>query len=165
MSCVTSALALRKGVRRDLTDLCDLCSAAAKTLEQESGVALEHPSIQAFRTAVLTGDWRNAERLLLDGLMYSAARRAPNSANGTAAVAETNGVGINGTNGVSQTAQIESVLRAPESRGWEYIKSLLLQQRYLELLEAKHTQKALSLLRSRLAPLNFGADRLQQLSR
>lgn len=35
---------------------------------------MEHPSIVAFRQAVLKGDWKNAERLLIDGLKYGASR-------------------------------------------------------------------------------------------
>ena len=37
-------------------------------------MTLEHTSIVSFRKAVLSGDWKNAERLLLDGLKYGAAR-------------------------------------------------------------------------------------------
>lgn len=44
------------------------------------------------------------------------------------------------------------------------IKFLLHQQRYLELLEAQQTKKALSVLRDRLAPLNHGSEKLHQLS-
>ena len=90
----------------------------------------------------------------------------------------------NGFTHASQQVQIDSVLRSPETKSWEvscdevtaecrprltllsfqYIKFLLHQQRYLELLEAKQTKKALSVLRSRLAPLNYGSGRLQELS-
>lgn len=45
------------------------------------------------------------------------------------------------------------------------LRFLIRQQRYLELLEARQTRKALSVLRDRLAPLNHGSDRLHQLSR
>lgn len=48
--------------------------ASAKTLESESGIILEHTSIIAFRKAVLSGDWKNAERLLIDGLTNGARR-------------------------------------------------------------------------------------------
>ncbi|KDN53451.1 WD40 repeat-like protein [Tilletiaria anomala UBC 951] len=176
-----STVDAREFVRLTLQSLRDLgLESAAKALEQESGVTLEHPSINAFRGAVLTGDWRNAERLLLDGLMYSASRRPHSSVTVAVTAAQADG-GKNGApsasssgvmNGVGHSAapahapavQIESVLRSPETRNWEYIKFLIQQQRYLELLEAKQTAKALSLLRRRLAPLNYGSERLQQLS-
>lgn len=48
---------------------------SARALEAEAGVASEHPSITAFRNAVLQGDWKNAERFLLDGLAYAASRK------------------------------------------------------------------------------------------
>lgn len=47
----------------------------ARALEVEAGVASEHPSITAFRSAVLHGDWKNAERFLMDGLAYAASRK------------------------------------------------------------------------------------------
>jgi hypothetical protein len=52
---------------------------SAKSLEAESGITLEHTSIVAFRKAVLSGDWKNAERLLIDGLKYGASRLAGTS--------------------------------------------------------------------------------------
>lgn len=46
----------------------------------------------------------------------------------------------------------------------QHIKFLIDQQRYLELLEARHMKRALSILRDRLAPHNAGSDRLHHLS-
>jgi hypothetical protein len=143
-----------------------LFRSSAKSLEVESGVTLEHTSIVAFRKAVLSGDWKNAERLLIDGLKYGASRLAGTS------------------RGATSSADVSSVLRDAHFGGLDVscllcvgsaytlltislqsIKFLLHQQRYLELLEARQTRKALSILRDRLAPLHHGSDRLHQLSR
>ncbi|UZJ55348.1 hypothetical protein CBS101457_004668 [Exobasidium rhododendri] len=117
---------------------------SAKALEAESGVMLEHTSIVGFRKAVMAGDWKNAERLLVDGLKYAATRMT----------ASTHPMAVD----------LDVVLRDPQSRGLDSIKFLLHQQRYLELLESRQTRKALSVLRKRLAPLNHGSERLHQLS-
>jgi hypothetical protein len=61
---------------------------------------LEHTSITAFRKAVLTGDWKNTERLLLDGLKYGASKMAGSSRMGS-----------------SSTTDVDVVLRDPYSRG------------------------------------------------
>jgi hypothetical protein len=142
-----------------------LSRSSAKSLEAESGIMLEHTSIIGFRKAILSGDWKNAERLLIDGLKYGATKIAAMTR--------------------SLPMDIDVVLRDPQCRGLDVsagtesrkpsllkssvllqsIKFLLHQQRYLELLEARQTRKALSILRNRLAPLNHGSDRLHQLSR
>ncbi len=90
----------------------------------ESGVALEHPSIQAFRQAVLGGDWRNAERLLLDGLKAGRRAGVPAAQNGTGA----NGTSANGNGELHNNSmpsvfghqsQVEGMLRSPETKGWD----------------------------------------------
>ncbi|CAO1625466.1 unnamed protein product [Sympodiomycopsis kandeliae] len=120
---------------------------SARNLEVEAGVTLEHPSIRAFRSAVLNGDWRNAERLLIDGLNYAAAK-SPSTSSAA----------------LSSTREYDGVLRDPLNKPLNSIRFLLQQQRYLELLEAGHVQKALSVLRDRLTPLHHGSERLHQLS-
>lgn len=72
---------------------------SAKTLEAESGIALEHTSIISFRKAVLSGDWKNAERLLVDGLKFGARRLAA------------------GGKSAASSADVSSVLRDPQSKG------------------------------------------------
>ncbi|CAO1634740.1 unnamed protein product [Parajaminaea phylloscopi] len=125
---------------------------SAKTLESEAGVSLEHPSISAFRTAVLAGDWRNAERFLIDGLTSGARRSA--SSSGTASLPSSS----------SSSPDLSTVLQDPTSVSLDSIKFLLHQERYLELLEAGHNKKALSILRDRLTPLSHGSQRLHLLS-
>lgn len=74
-----------------------LTRSSAKELEAESGIMLEHTSILGFRKAVTSGDWKNAERLLIDGLKYAATRLT--------AVTR------------SLPVDLDSVLRDPQSRG------------------------------------------------
>lgn len=126
---------------------------------------------------MLQGDWRNAEPLLLEGLTSGAARVAARQGAGRSRIASSGGAGS------TSAPNLDVALRAPESKGLDVstlatrtggmglnratqsIKFLLHQQRYLELLEARQTKKALSILRERLAPLNRGSERLHQLSR
>lgn len=60
---------------------------------------LEHTSIIAFRKAVVSGDWKNAERLLIDGLNYGARRVM-----GSAKIAPS-------------SSDLDCILRDPQSRG------------------------------------------------
>lgn len=104
---------------------------------------------------MLNGDWRNAERLLIDGLNYSAAKLIPQNGASDAP----------STSASTATVDYSEVLRDPVNRPIESIRFLLQQQRYLELLEGGQVQKALSILRERLTPLHHGTERLHQLSR
>ena len=149
---------------------------AAKTLETESGIILEHPSITAFRTAVLSGDWRNAERLLIDGLTYAAKRiQASRSSRGAAAGGSSleappssstasSSVSLAGTLESPQQDLIDSVLRRPDLVSLRSIRFMLQKQRYLELLEARQTKKALNVLREKLTPLSHDTSQLHLLS-
>ncbi|SPO23831.1 uncharacterized protein UTRI_03641_B [Ustilago trichophora] len=147
---------------------------AAKTLEAESGVTLEHPSITAFRTAVLSGDWRNAERLLIDGLTYAARRiqAARGSGSGGSMSLEAPASSSTGSSSLSLPATLESpsqdlidsVLRRPDLVSLRSIRFMLQKQRYLELLEARHTKKALNVLREKLTPLSHDTSQLHLLS-
>lgn len=82
---------------------------SAKSLESESGIALEHTSIVSFRKAVLSGDWKNAERLLVDGLKFGARRLAA------------------GSKSAAPSADVSSVLRDPQSKGLD-VSALLLRR-------------------------------------
>ncbi|EPQ30427.1 uncharacterized protein PFL1_01953 [Pseudozyma flocculosa PF-1] len=149
-----SAIDKRELVRLTLQSLRDLgFESSAKALEAESGLTLEHPSITAFRGAVLSGDWRNAERLLIDGLNY-AARKA---SRGHVRIASNGG-------GEPSTLPLDSVLRRPDVTGLDSIRFMIQRQRYLELLEARQTKKALSVLRDRLTPINQDTEQLHLLS-
>ncbi|TKY89293.1 hypothetical protein EX895_001824 [Sporisorium graminicola] len=148
--------------------------AAAKTLETESGITLEHPSITAFRTAVLSGDWKNAERLLIDGLTYAARRiqasRSSSSGGGPSLEAPppsstaSSSLSLPGTLEPPHHDLIDSVLRRPDLVSLRSIRFMLQKQRYLELLEARHTKKALNVLREKLTPLSHDTQQLHLLS-
>lgn len=98
---------------------------AAKTLEQDSGIALESETVTRFRAAILAGDWSLAESLLT---------MLPGNDD-------------------------------PESTDLLQAQFLIRQQKFLELLEAQKTMKALHVLRNELTPLGQSIDRLHQLSR
>ncbi|PWN48685.1 WD40 repeat-like protein [Violaceomyces palustris] len=150
----------------------------AKSLEAESGLTLEHPSITAFRSAVLSGDWRNAERLLVDGLTYGATRQRSSRYLGLAGSSNlASGVSLDSTRAstgipffVRPKLTLDArlcVFLSPRRQTRieiQSIKFMLHQQRYLELLEAGQTKKALSVLRDKLTPLNQGTHQLHQLS-
>ncbi|CDU26433.1 uncharacterized protein SPSC_06627 [Sporisorium scitamineum] len=153
--------------------------AAAKTLETESGITLEHPSITAFRTAVLSGDWRNAERLLIDGLTYAAKRiqASRSSSNGggggvggpsldapPSSSTASSSLSLSGTLESPHQDLVDSVLRRPDLVSLRSIRFMLQKQRYLELLEARQTKKALNVLREKLTPLSHDTQQLHLLS-
>ncbi len=149
---------------------------AAKTLENESGFTLEHPSITAFRTAVLSGDWRNAERLLIDGLTYAAKRIQASRSTSSGATdgpllealpsssAGSSSLSLPVTQETPNQDLIDSVLRKPHLVSLRSIRFMLQKQRYLELLEARQTKKALTVLREKLTPLSHDTSQLHLLS-
>ncbi|KAL9933668.1 hypothetical protein V8E36_007326 [Tilletia maclaganii] len=174
----------REFIRLALQSLRDLgLESAAHALEQESGVTLEHPSITAFRSAVVSGQWKNADRLLMDGLRHAAARSQRHASSSSSCKAATSvavstsgssslappstsssGRALGSSSSSSSSVNVNCVLRDPETQSLESIKFALQQQRFLELLEAGQNKKALSVLRDRLTPLNYGSERLHQLS-
>ncbi|KAN0064822.1 hypothetical protein ACQY0O_001879 [Thecaphora frezii] len=148
-----STIDKRELVRLTLQSLRDLgYESSAKALESESGLTLEHPSITAFREAVVSGDWRNAERLLIDGLNYAARKASGNLRR------------IATSNGEGPAVSLDCVLREPLVTSLDSIRFMIQRQRYLELLEAKQTKKALSVLRDRLTPINQDTKELHLLS-
>ena len=99
---------------------------AAESVSRDSGYQLESPTVAAFRTAVLDGEWRRAEELLL-GATYSAGDRW----------LELQGNGLVLAPGADRNLM----------RVW------LRQQKFLELLERRETAQALAVLRHELTPL------------
>lgn len=110
---------------------------AAGTLSQESGYDLESPTVAAFRSAVLNGEWNEAEDLLF----------------GTAGPAGQDPTGAHVTGLVLQEGVDKNVMRF-----W------LRQQKFLELLEERDTGRALMVLRSELTPLYQDTSKLHFLS-
>jgi len=119
---------------QSLTDLG--YNGAAASLSQESGYDLESPAVAAFRSAVLQGEWAEAEELLFAGST------------------EEGGVSINGNGLVLQEGVDKNVMRF-----W------LRQQKFLELLEQRDTGRALMVLRAELTPLYQDTSKLHFLSR
>ena len=107
---------------------------AADSVSKDSGYELESPTVAALRTAVLSGAWPEAEDLLLHAV-------------------ESEGHG-DGGNGL--------VLAAGSDR--DGMRFWVRQQKYLELLEQRDTNRALAVLRSELTPLNNDTSKLHFLS-
>lgn len=124
---------------------------AAQTLSHESGYELESSSASAFRAAVLSGRWSEAEALLFSDKQEARAR----------AISLANGSEI--TNGHSQT---RSTSRLALSSGADRDEMLFLirQQKYLELLERGEANAALFCLRQELQPLHQDQRQLHALS-
>lgn len=107
---------------------------AAESVSRQSNFALESPTVAAFRSAVLSGSWREAEDLLLG----AASSDAPgNQGNGL-------------------------VLAHGSDRN--VMKFWLRQQKFLELLEQRDSRRALAVLRGELTPLSHETQRLHFLS-
>lgn len=119
---------------QSLTDLGH--NAAASALSQESGFDLESPTVAKFRSAVLEGEWSQAETLLFGS------------------VPEEGGVNIDGEGLVLQEGVDKNIMRF-----W------LRRQKFLELLEQRDTGRALMVLRAELTPLNQDIGNLHFLSR
>lgn len=126
---------------------------AAGTLSRESGFELEVPSVAAFRTAIQTGDWSEAEALLF-GRRQESAPRIPNLSNPL----------------WTKTSQSSSpdvyTAGLPLSDGANRHEMLfrMRQQKYLELLEQGQLEAALMVLRQELTPLHQDVLRLHTLS-
>lgn len=131
---------------------------AAGALVKESGFTLEGPTVAAFRSAVLKGDWAEAEELLFGTTSYD------------------NGGGIDlGGSGVyskswaksRSTTSVHHTGGLPLAEGANRDEMLfwLKQQKYLELLERRDLGKALMVLRQELTPLHQDVSRLHTLSR
>ncbi|KAH0562255.1 hypothetical protein GP486_003051, partial [Trichoglossum hirsutum] len=115
---------------------------AAGALSQESGYQLESPSVAAFRSAVLRGQWADAEELLFG--------ETPNDRGG-----------VNIRNLKSGT---ESGLVLAEGANANEMLFLMRQQKFLEFLEERDLGRALGVLRTELTPLNQDVAKLHALS-
>lgn len=111
---------------------------AAGALSHESGYELESPTVAAFRSAVLQGEWAEAEDLLFGASLPSS------------------------EGGVSLGA---SALTLAEGADRNVMRFWLRQQKFLELLEQRDTGRALNVLRTELTPLNQDTSKLHFLSR
>lgn len=133
-------------------------SDAAGALVKESGFTLEGPTVAAFRTAVLNGDWAEAEELLF----------------GTNSYSNDGGIHLDNAAGYSKSwAKSRSIAQSHRAEGLPLAEGAnrdemlfwLKQQKYLELLERRDLGKALMVLRQELTPLHQDVGRLHILSR
>jgi WD repeat-containing protein 26 len=107
---------------------------AAESVSRDSGCELESPTVAAFRTAVLSGSWMEAEQLLLGATLSE----------------------VPGGQGNGLVLAVGSDRNA--MRFW------LRQQKFLELLEQRDTTRALAVLRGELTPLYNDTSKLHFLS-
>ena len=117
---------------------------SAERLVQESGYEFESGSVAAFRSAVLQGQWLEAESILFGPL--------PSDPGG----------GVSIMNGDSRN--IDGLLLA-DGVDKDDIKFRIRRQKYLELLEERNLAGALLVLRQELTPLHREVGQLHILSR
>ncbi|KAH8702015.1 WD domain protein [Talaromyces proteolyticus] len=113
---------------------------AAASLSRESGYELESPAVAAFRSAVLDGQWAEAEHILLESFES------------------------NEDNPADGPSPVWGRLALAESADKNEMLFLLRQQKFLELLEARDLGAALMVLRQELTPLNHNIAQLHALS-
>lgn len=118
---------------------------AASALTRESGYELESPAVAAFRSAVLNGEWSEAENILNQAF-------------------HSDGLGKTVSNDDDRSGRGEKLLLAENADKNEML-FYLRQQKFLELLEARDLGAALMVLRGELTPLNYDIGRLHALSR
>ncbi|KAI9676439.1 MAG: hypothetical protein M1817_000596 [Caeruleum heppii] len=116
---------------------------AAGALTRESGLEVESPVVGAFRSAILHGEWTEAETLLSD--------QPPPDSGG--------GVRLPTTNDPAA----ESLLLA-DGADRTHMVFLIRRQKFLELLESRDLGSALMVLRHQLTPLNQDVGQLHSLS-
>ena len=151
---------------------------AARSLSKESGFALEGPEVAAFRSAVLSGDWPEAELLLFGSAPTEYEDISVGGGIGGAGVllegssalsgkAATNGSGssslgaLQGRSGGGGSGGLTLAEGANKNEMLFWVR----QQKYLELLESRDLGAALGVLRQELTPLHQDQGRLHALSR
>lgn len=135
---------------------------AAQQLSRESGYELEIPSVAAFRNAVLNGEWEEAESLLFGSATEELDGGVPvgNGHSTTSPSRRKDGrLSASSQNGFSRNG-----LPLAEGANNTWLKFLLRQQKYLELLEERDLNAALIVLRTELTPLKTDVGRLHFLS-
>ncbi|QBZ59058.1 hypothetical protein PoMZ_04018 [Pyricularia oryzae] len=110
---------------------------AAESVSRHSGYHLESRAVAEFRTAVLDGDWPEAERLLFSAVQQTSKSGKVSSGNG--------------------------LILAPGADK-ALMQFWLRQQKFLELLEQRETGRALAVLRNELTPLYQDTPKLHFLS-
>lgn len=122
---------------------------AAGALSRESGCDLETPSVAAFRSAVLQGEWTEAE-----GVLFGRQHLSDDGGGGGGGVNIQNGHGHGGAG-----------LTLAEGADRKEMMFWMRQQKFLELLEQRDLGSALMVLRQELTPLHQDIGKLHALSR
>lgn len=117
---------------------------AANRLSQESGYEVESPAVAAFRTAIIQGQWAEAESLLFG------------------VDSEADGGGVSISNG---DMHHWGGLKLAQDADADGMRFSIREQKYLELLENGDTGSAIMVLRHELQPLQYDVARLNDLSR
>ncbi|KAF6814450.1 WD domain-containing protein [Colletotrichum plurivorum] len=107
---------------------------AAESVSRDSGYELESPTVAAFRSAVIRGEWGQAEQLLFGAVLSG-----------------------------DRSQQGNGLVLAPGSDR-NVMRFWLRQQKFLELLEQRDTSRALMVLRTELTPLYQDTQKLHFLS-
>ncbi|KAJ9639948.1 hypothetical protein H2199_006181 [Coniosporium tulheliwenetii] len=135
---------------------------AAGALCQESGYELEGPTVAAFRSAVLLGDWAEAEALLFGVESYD---------DGGGVGLGDGDTGIGNGKAAMRPSKSSWQLQGPaggltlaEGANKSEMMFWMRQQKYLELLEQRDLGAALMVLRQELTPLHQDTGRLHALS-
>lgn len=140
---------------------------AAKQLSHESGYELEIPSVAAFRSAVQHGEWEEAETLLFGGSEAGGVTELDggvmlgngHTTNSPSSRRKSDRLSFGSQNGFSRHG-----LPLAEGADTTMLKFMLRQQKYLELLENRDLNSALTVLRNELTPLKRDIGRLHALS-
>ncbi|KAF2467902.1 WD repeat-containing protein 26 [Lindgomyces ingoldianus] len=131
---------------------------AAGALCKESGYQLEGPTVASFRSAVLKGDWAEAEELLFGTNSYDNGGGIDLDGHGTYAKSWAKSARS------TSTARHTGGLTLAEGANRDEMLFWMKQQKYLELLERRDLGKALMVLRQELTPLHQDVGRLHALS-
>ena len=134
---------------------------AATQLSEESGYEFEIPSVASFRTAVLCGEWEEAEALLFGVEELNGGVALGNGhADGSLSWRKSRGASFGTQNGFARHG-----LPLAEGADVTALKFLIRQQKYLEMLENGELNSALHVLRNELTPLKRDISRIHELSR
>lgn len=132
---------------------------AASSLSRESGYELENPSVAAFRDAILSGEWTEAEALLFGS------SHEPTQEDGEGGVTLKNhGDKQNRWSGGSTTRGSQQGLPLSESANKKEMLFEIRQQKYLEFLEQRDIGSALTVLRTELTPNHTDTQHLHEIT-
>lgn len=120
---------------------------AADTLRHESGYSLETPAVEAFRTAILDGRWRDAELSVLYAAVDDAHEEDDGDRDGDANPDNSHGLVL--VAGASKPALLFAIRT----------------QKFVECLDARNLSAALTVLQHELTPLHQDMNHLHSLSR